>query len=792
MLPLDEETMSLLSAKHPDPADLSVDAIIDKTPDEVHSVVFDGIDGESIRKAALSTHGGAGPSGLDGDSWRHILISRNFNQANSDLRDQLAICTKKLATEKVSVFLENERPTSILEAFLSCRLIPLDKCPGLRPIGVGEVLRRIIGKTFMGVVRGDIQEVSGAMQVCAGQKGGCEAAIHAMRQVYEEEETDAVLLMDASNAFNSINRATMLENIRRICPISYIYAYNCYSIHARLFVIGGKEIYSKEGTTQGDPPAMAFYGIGLLPLIWLLRSSSDDPARQVAYADDLTGGGKLLQLKSWLDVILKDGPKFGYHAEPTKSWLIVKEEWLEEAQEVFQDTGVNITVAGKKHLGAALGSSEFKAEFVSSLVDKWVTQIESLAQIAAFDPHSAYVAFTSALRHRYAFYMRTIPAIGSQLKPLEDAIRSKLIPALTEGRVVTDDERLLLSLPPRLGGLGLVAPTEIADLEFQLSSVSTAKLTNAIKDQLETLPPDFDSLSKDDKLESKRLRSKFYVDLHRELVGRFNPSLKRANEISMEKGASNWLTAIPLEGKDFHLNKREFWDAVNLRYTWPLTRLPSRCACGDSFNLQHALSCKKGGFVVQRHNELRDIAADLLAEVCTDVATEPMLETLSGETFDYRGANSSNEARLDVSARGFWLRHQRAFFDVRVIDPNARRYINQSLPQTYISNEREKKRHYGERVLQVENGSFTPLVFSVYGGMGRECQHFFKRLCGLLAEKRGENLSVVSSWVRTKLSFALLRSALTSVRGTRHRYYRYKVDEVDMEGEVKESLVRPM
>ena len=173
--------------------------------------------------------------------------------------------------------------------------------------------------------------------------------------------------------------------------------------------------------------------------------------------------------------------------------------------------------------------------------------------------------------------------------------------------------------------------------------------------------------------------------------------------------------------------------------------LPSRCACGDSFNLQHALSFKKGGFVVQRHNELRDIAADLLAEVCTDVATEPMLETLSGETFDYRGANSSNEARLDVSARGFWLRHQRAFFDVRVIDPNARRYINQSLPQTYISNEREKKRHYGERVLQVENGSFTPLVFSVYGGMGRECEHFFKRLCGLLAEKRGENLSVVSS-----------------------------------------------
>ena len=57
------------------------------------------------------------------------------------------------------------------------------------------------------------------------------------------------------------NRAVMLENIRRLCPIAYTYAYNCYAVHARLFVVGGFEIFSKEGTTQGDPPAMPCYGI---------------------------------------------------------------------------------------------------------------------------------------------------------------------------------------------------------------------------------------------------------------------------------------------------------------------------------------------------------------------------------------------------------------------------------------------------------------------------------------------------------------------------------------------------
>ena len=76
---------------------------------------------------------------------------------------------------------------------------------------------------------------------------------------FEEEDCDAVLLVDAANAFNSINRCAMLENILRLCPIAYIYAYNCYAPHDRLFVVGGKELKSKEGTTQGDPVSMAFY-----------------------------------------------------------------------------------------------------------------------------------------------------------------------------------------------------------------------------------------------------------------------------------------------------------------------------------------------------------------------------------------------------------------------------------------------------------------------------------------------------------------------------------------------------
>lgn len=69
-------------------------------------------------------------------------------------------------------------------------------------------------------------------------------------------------------------------------------------------------------------------------------------------------------------------------------------------------------------------------------------------------------------------------------------------------------------------------------------------------------------------------------------------------EAIMEKGASNWLTAIPIKEHGFYLNKQEFWDSVKIRYGIPLSRLPSKCACGENFNVEHAFDCKKGGFVL--------------------------------------------------------------------------------------------------------------------------------------------------------------------------------------------------
>lgn len=237
--------------------------------------------GHMVRQAALRTKGAGGPSGIDANGFRRMIANKSFKQSSTELSKAIATMTKRLCTSLVD-------PETI-EPLLASRLIPLDKGEGaVRPIGVGEVIRRVMGKCVMNVSRRDVLEASGSLQLCAGQRSGSEAAIHAMHTIFEEDETDAVLLVDATNAFNALNRQAALHNIRIQCPIIATFAINVYRLSTRLFITGGKEILSSEGTTQGDPLAMGLYALGIQPLITTLQGVCQ--TKQCWYADDARRG----------------------------------------------------------------------------------------------------------------------------------------------------------------------------------------------------------------------------------------------------------------------------------------------------------------------------------------------------------------------------------------------------------------------------------------------------------------------------------------------------------------------
>ena len=150
------------------------------------------MDESVIMKASILTKGGSGPSGLDADGWLRILTSRAFGTATLDLRKIFVQLIKKLCVEDLE-------SRSSLESFVACRLIPLDKKPRLRPDGVGEVLRRIAGKAVIMLFKNDITHVAGALQLSAGQDAGVEAVVHAIHDIFFEENTETVLLIDAES-----------------------------------------------------------------------------------------------------------------------------------------------------------------------------------------------------------------------------------------------------------------------------------------------------------------------------------------------------------------------------------------------------------------------------------------------------------------------------------------------------------------------------------------------------------------------------------------------------------------
>ena len=161
---VDETILEELQKKHPNPSPITEHTLLHGPINQVLPSYFDNIDEQMVFKAASLTKGTGGPSHLDAENYHHMLTSKKFKKENKELREQIAALARFLATQIVD--------PRTLEAFVACRLIPLNKNPGVRPIGVGEVLRRLVGKCVGWVLKKDIQEAAGPLQVATGLQSG--------------------------------------------------------------------------------------------------------------------------------------------------------------------------------------------------------------------------------------------------------------------------------------------------------------------------------------------------------------------------------------------------------------------------------------------------------------------------------------------------------------------------------------------------------------------------------------------------------------------------------------------
>ena len=346
------------------------------------------------------------------------------------------------------------------------------------------------------------------------------------------------------------------------------------------------------------------------------------------------------------------------------------------------------------------------------------------------------------------------------------------------------EERELLSFPVRFGGLAIPILADSAIVEFAAS----AQITKPLVQQLlapETLQPlsggppttVVDAVRSVRQLarEAKNNRNQGITERVTMIKREVTDGQRFLLEIAREKGVSSWLTVSPRWRDKTVMKRTDFRDALCIRYGYRLADLPEACVCGRELTTSHALTCHTGGYTVARHNEVRDLIADLIREAgIPDVETEPKLLPCNGSDIPGgRSLNRSDEARLDVRARGFWSSQQDAFFDVRITHPAASVLSRPEALSQLRSHERAKKTTYASRVVNVDRGSFTPLVFSTYGICGPETTIFLKSLASLFVERnRDLSYSVVMGLLRTQISFCLMRWCVTCFRGCRSSYTR--------------------
>ena len=235
----------------------------------------------------------------------------------------------------------------------------------------------------------------------------------------------------------------------------------------------------------------------------------------------------------------------------------------------------------------------------------------------------------------------------------------------------------------------LIIPTEMCQREYE----NSIKVTRSSREKLKH----HQQVYEEDAKQQLKIKLKIWADKQKENQKRLDdvkkelqcPLKLKSIEASTENGASLWLTALPVKSNGFYLEKQAFWDAVFIPYNIPLRRLPTTCVCGLAFNIQHAMNCPRGGFIISRQNELRDLTAEIANEISNHVIVEPTLTPLTGERLTYKSAIKTDGSRTDVAVKDFWVKGQLAYADIRVFNPLAKSHLNQSLQAEHMRTKRK-------------------------------------------------------------------------------------------------------
>jgi hypothetical protein len=851
--------IEVMQSKHPDirvptrNPDRSIDGF--ERYGEAPMTVPHASDHFNIGVVGAKVQGGAGPSGVDALLLKTFI--QRFGTASENLRKELSLWSEWLA---------NESPSwAAIRAINAKRGVALDKEPGTRPLHIGEAYMRLLGKDLLTTARDEAKERCGSVQLCAGLEAGIEGGIHTVREVWKDEgwaadsEVDSnnpflpfvdacennddfdeeemvelwqempeikamgLSMFDARNGFNELNRYQMLWNVRHRWPKGSRFAFNCYR-HFNLVIVrkGNAQpahvIVHQEGLSQGDPLAMILYGVALLPLAERLRRAVPQAVIPM-FADDAAAVGSFDKCALCLEFLMEEGPKYGYFPEAEKTRVICPLADEPEAKAAFLSRGISVTCSrGERYLGGFIGGEKEKVRWLMKKVEEWANCVKILGCIAKRYPQTAYAGFTTCLQAEWQYVARTTPNIGALFEPVERAIRNVFLPSLLGVEAVTREQRELMAHGVKQAGLAIRNPVDCAQLNFDVSRSAVKELVSSMTTS------SYLNLAE----HKRKVRAASQWGRADRIMSETAAVDRRANELGLREkyrlqraGCTGiWLSVLPNQFNGTVLSAEEFRDNIRLRYNLLPLALPDNCdGCGAAFSVEHALSCKVGGLVHIRHDDVAQEFGFLCSKAFkpSRVSYEPLINSRgapmasNNATTSNRATRSNtrangveedvptaaderedpthapyvaaNENRGDVAVDGFWKHGRRCIFDVRITDTENRSTRNRDPSKVLNKCEKLKKDKHLHACLQ-QRRDFTPLVYSVDGMSGRETRQAERQIASALGYKWHREYSEMVAFVRARMALAVVRSNSLLLRGSRVRRSRYPlIDEgAAMEG----------
>ena len=415
--------------------------------------------------------------------------------------------------------------------------------------------------------------------------------------------------------------------------------------------------------------------------------------------------------------------------------------------------------------------------------------MKALSVVAERYPQTAYAGFTFSLQNEWQYVQRVVADTGPFFQPLEKEIRTSFLPALLgiPPTAIDGDYRQLLTHGVKQGGLAIRNPVDTAQRIHSTSLAATRYLTESL---VREDAGAFDlGVHRKCATEAGRDAREFrLIDEQRflDVRGRDNPSVARRDKRNSAAGA--WLSVFPnrLNGTD--LSADEWRDNVRLRYNHSPLDMPAACdGCGAKMTVEHALSCKVGGLVHIRHDDVADEWRHLCGTALSPSRVErepPIFRCVSHRARVAAGNTTppppstptatpptpptTTEERGDASCHGFWKRGRTCIFDMRITDTDAKSYRKKDFGKVLLQHEKEKKDKYLQTCLELRK-DFTPMVYSVDGIAGREARNAEKRLATHLASKWNRGYSQMVYYVRVRMAIAVVRANSLLIRGSRDR-----------------------